>query len=98
MFIAHTHFLITTNLQNEKAFGGGKFGNLVSRKMGKNVFEHGQWSKKEGWREADGILEGVSSLHSWIKNQTVIPPTTKMSHIRSTYDEVNKFFLLYTLY
>ena len=56
--------------------------------MGKPTFENGERSDKEGWREADGILEGVSSLHSWIKNQTIIRPTTKMSHIRSMYDEV----------
>ena len=43
---------------------------------------------KESWRDADKILEGVSSLHSWIKKQTVIPQTTKMRHIRSTYDDV----------
>ena len=28
--------------------------------------------------EAHGLLEGISSLHSWIKSQTMMKPTTKM--------------------
>ena len=36
-------------------------------------------SKKKGKGKADeeahGILEGISSLHSWIKTQTMIRPT-----------------------
>ena len=39
-----------------------------------------------------GILEGVSSLHSWIKKNTVIPPTEKMKKLRSLYDDVNIVF------
>ena len=50
--------------------------------------------KKDDIGTANGILEGVSSLHSWIKKTNVLP-TAKMSHIRSQYDEVkkNKSFL-----
>ena len=36
----------------------------------------------------NGILGGVSSLHSWIKNQTIIQPTAKMSRIRQEIDAV----------
>ena len=31
--------------------------------------------KGRGDDEAHGILEGISSLHSWIKTQTMIRPT-----------------------
>lgn len=31
--------------------------------------------KGKGDEEAHGILEGISSLHSWIKTQTMIRPT-----------------------
>ena len=49
--------------------------------------------RSPGGEDAHGILEGVSSLHSWIKKQTMIRPTHKMSQIRSQYDKV-RFFLL----
>ena len=74
--------------------GGGKFGKVVSRKMEKHRLGNGEWSDKEGWREADGILEGVSSLHSWIKKQTVISPTTKMTYLKHVYSDLRKMFLL----
>ena len=59
---------------------------MVSQRLRKNAVPNNSWTNKE----ADGILEGVSSLHSWIKNQTVVLPTTKMSYIRSTYDAVGR--------
>ncbi|TRY67482.1 hypothetical protein TCAL_05969 [Tigriopus californicus] len=39
--------------------------------------------------EANGILEGISSLHSWIKTQTMIRPTPKISRgkLNGTYEE-----------
>ena len=47
----------------------------------------------DGKEEAHGILEGISSLHSWIKTQTMIRPHPK-SGARggkpgALYDEVN---------
>ena len=35
-----------------------------------------------------GVLEGVTSLHSWLTKQTMIFPTKKMSRYRSLYDNV----------
>ena len=48
----------------------------------------------DGKEEAHGILEGISSLHSWIKTQTMIRPHPK-SGARggkpgALYDEVKK--------
>ena len=38
-----------------------------------------------------GILEGISSLHSWIKSQTMIKPNQKMKGKHAAmYDEVNQ--------
>ena len=43
----------------------------------------------QGDKEAHGILEGISSLHSWIKTQTMIRPHSKVrSKQGGTYDEV----------
>ncbi len=41
-------------------------------------------------QEAHGILEGISSLHSWIKTQTMIRPHPKMGRGQkgAIYDEV----------
>ena len=50
--------------------------------------------RSPGGEDAHGILEGVSSLHSWIKRQTMIRPTHKMSQIRSQYDKVRLPFSL----
>ena len=63
-------------------------------KMWKSSLQNNQSLKKDDIGNANGILEGVSSLHSWIKKTNVLP-TAKMSHIRSQYDEVkqNKSFL-----
>ncbi len=39
--------------------------------------------------EAHGILEGISSLHSWIKTQTMIRPHQKRGGKQgAVYDEV----------
>ena len=38
-----------------------------------------------------GILEGISSLHSWIKTQTLIAPTQHMNRIRDEIDNVSIF-------
>ena len=41
-------------------------------------------------KEANGILEGISSLHSWIKTKTMIRPHPKMRGKQGgTYDEVH---------
>lgn len=41
--------------------------------------------------EAHGILEGISSLHSWIKTQTMIRPQAKLGRrIGGLFDEVRK--------
>merc|ERR1712106_451583 len=50
--------------------------------MGKATMAAKETAKKKGGKggkgddEAHGILEGISSLHSWIKTQTMIRPTT----------------------
>ena len=44
-----------------------------------------------GDQEAHGILEGISSLHSWIKTQTMIRPHPKMGRggkMGGVYEEV----------
>ena len=52
-------------------------------------------SKKKGKGKADeeahGILEGISSLHSWIKTQTMIRPT-KLGKKKDdmSFDDVGK--------
>ena len=35
------------------------------------------------------ILDGISSLHSWIKTQTLIAPTKSMSRFRDELDNVS---------
>lgn len=55
--------------------------NQPINRLGLNAFvqEVGKGRKprpgKPGEEEAHGILEGISSLHSWIKTQTMIRPT-----------------------
>ena len=44
------------------------------------------------------ILDGISSLHSWIKTQTLIPPTQKMTRIRDEIDGVSIQKLFIYLY
>ena len=45
-----------------------------------------------GDEEAHGILEGISSLHSWIKTQTMIRPT-KLGKKKDdmSFDDVSSF-------
>ena len=50
-----------------------------------------RWDVPSGATEdapAVGVLEGVTSLHSWLTKQTMIFPTKKMSRYRSLYDNV----------
>ena len=61
----------------------------MSSKMWKNSVQNSQNSNKDDIGNANRILDGVSSLHSWIKKTNVLP-TAKMSHIRSQYDEVKQ--------
>ena len=70
---------------------------VVSNKMWKNSingFDNGRRNIPLFSIASDdgGILEGVSSLHSWIKKNTVIPPTEKMKKLRSLYDDVSSSF------
>lgn len=60
---------------------------MVARRMGKKASTSGE--ENDLWKEARGILEGVSSLHSWIKKQTLIPQPPKMRHIRQMIDDVS---------
>ena len=63
-----------------------KFGTLGSQiKWAKSFKPMAQQEKIPG---TNGILGGVSSLHSWIKSQTIIQPTAKMSRIRQEIDAV----------
>ena len=39
--------------------------------------------------EAHGILEGISSLHSWIKTQTMIRPTKLGKKKDDSFDDVS---------
>ena len=39
------------------------------------------------------ILDGISSLHSWIKTQTLIAPTQHMTRIRDEIDNVSVLLL-----
>ena len=64
---------------------GGGGGGISKRSMVTN---------ESGDKEAHGILEGISSLHSWIKTQTMIRPHSKIrSKQGGTYDEV---YITYT--
>ena len=92
--------LLNKNLGNaaEKK-GGGSFGNILDKKgggasaLGKMNF--GPFGKRGGLAKAGkgddehGILEGISSLHSWIKSQTMIKPNQKMKGKTAMYDEVS---------
>ena len=45
--------------------------------------------KGKGDEEAHGILEGISSLHSWIKTQTMIRPTKLGKKKDDSFDDVS---------
>ena len=67
--------------------GGGRFG---KRSMVAN---------ESGDKESHGILEGISSLHSWIKTQTMIRPQSKIrSKQGGTYDEVSVYHICLYIY
>ena len=56
-----------------------------------------RWDVPSGATEdapAVGVLEGVTSLHSWLTKQTMIFPTKKMSRYRSLYDNVRLYLRL----
>ena len=59
-------------------------------KKGFGAFGKKPSSAKEG--EADGLLEGISSLHSWIKSQTMMKPSVKLrgSKMENAYDVVSR--------
>ena len=74
-------------MQERKSGGGGP------GRTGGGGFGHGKRSAANndpGDKESHGILEGISSLHSWIKTQTMIRPHSKIrSKQGGTYDEVH---------
>lgn len=63
------------------------FGGVAGKKGGGGNLPQGGPGQES---EANGILEGISSLHSWIKTQTMIRPTPKISRgkLSGTYEEV----------
>ena len=67
-------------------------GSLISGKMWKTSINGFEYGKRHPFSSDDGgILEGVSSLHSWIKKNTMVPPTEKMKKLRALYDDVHKY-------
>ena len=93
--------LMNKNLGNaaEKK-AGGSFGNILDKKgggtpaLGKMSFgafgKRGGTAKPGKGEDDHGILEGISSLHSWIKSQTMIKPNQKMKGKHAAmYDEVS---------
>ena len=57
-------------------------------------------SGKDGGEDAHGILEGISSLHSWIKTQTMIRPHPKGGRggkQGAMYDEVSTNLLIFNV-
>ena len=65
---------------------------IIQQKAGaKKTQKKSTGDPKQG-EEAHGILEGISSLHSWIKTQTMIRPHPKGGKggkHGAIYDEVN---------
>ena len=60
-------------------------------------FAAGAFGKKAGGldsKEEHGLLEGISSLHSWIKSQTMIRPNRKAKRDQDVYDPVLIVILL----
>ena len=82
------------------ALEGGKVKSLLPRETWKFSLKSDsslgselspRWHVPSGATEdapAVGVLEGVTSLHSWLTKQTMIFPTKKMSRYRSLYDNV----------
>ena len=62
-------------------------------KKGLGAFGKKSSSAKEG--EADGLLEGISSLHSWIKSQTMMKPSVKLRGLKmdNAYDVVIRLWI-----
>ena len=57
----------------------------------------GAFGKKPGGlepKDEHGLLEGISSLHSWIKSQTMIRPNRKAKTNQDVYDPVLSLILL----
>ena len=88
-----------TNQQDENDIKNAKHGKLMSGKIWKTSIQSQNGFKRDDMGDAKGILEGISSLHSWIKKTNVLP-TAKLMDIRSEYDEVNvnPSFLTTSLY
>ena len=84
-----------TNLFGKKGAGmdkkvSGGFGNLMDKK----AKGFGAFGKRGAAPAADtdghGLLEGISSLHSWIKSQTMIRPNQKVNgKPGGAYEEVS---------
>ena len=71
---------------------GKKGGGAAAAPFGKMSI--GAFGKRGGPKAAQvddqqGILEGISSLHSWIKSQTMIKPNQKMKGKGQMYEEVS---------
>ena len=89
---------------------GTGFGNILEKKGGGSSAAFGKMSlgafgkrgtalKSQQKEDEHGILEGISSLHSWIKSQTMIKPNQKMKGKHGAmYDEVIKIILYNNLF
>lgn len=89
LFFSATFFTILS-LKGKKALGGRKPGGGLLGAMGA-AGAAGAAAGGEGTDAGHGILEGISSLHSWIKTQTMIRPHPKMGRggkLAGLYDEV----------
>ena len=92
--------LLNKNLGNTAEKKGGGFGNIIDKKGGGGAAAFGKMSfgafgkrgvAKPGQDDQHGILEGISSLHSWIKSQTMIKPNQKMKGKHAPmFDEASK--------
>ena len=60
-------------------------------KKGMGAFGKKSGSGNDG--ESHGLLEGISSLHSWIKSQTMMKPgIKKMGKLEPAYDPVYSYY------
>ena len=93
--------LLNKNLGNTAEKKGGGFGNIIDKKGGSAAafgkMSFGAFGKRgavkpgQGADDQHGILEGISSLHSWIKSQTMIKPNQKMKGKHAAlFDEASK--------